>query len=307
MNDTLNRIKGMLEGQHVEAYSRYDSQHPLDIFLGLDSSSRKSLVVTLNAEKERVVSSKTITAEFFQRRDGRLSLRFSLEDDSLKDIFYKFCEDVIENTRSASPNSGFTPVIRRWNAWIDFFARASLPLSESEIIGLIGELHFLKIFMFQKYGIDKSLEAFIGVDMAHKDFEINNTWFEVKAIHNGKRSVKISSIEQLDSDKEGDLVVITLDQGTLGSDGFMTLNSIVSEVRLLLDEDQVMDFDEKMRKAGYISDERYDDFVYLLVKENHYKVSGRFPRIVGTDLPRGVTKASYEIDLSAIKDFEAQP
>lgn len=306
MSDALDKIKDMLEGQHVETYSRYDSQHPLDIFLGIDNSSRKSLVVTLSAEKEKVVSSKTITAEFFHRRDGRLSLRFSLEDDNLKDIFYKFCEDVIENTRSASPDSGFAPVVRRWNAWIDFFARASLPLSESEVIGLIGELRFLKGFMFEKFGIDKSLEAFIGVDKAHKDFEINDTWFEVKAIHNGKRSVKISSIEQLDSDREGELVVITLDQATLGTDGFVTLNSMADEVRSPLNDAQAIDFDEKMRKAGYMPDERYDDFAYLLVKEAHYKVGGEFPRIARANIPKGVTKASYEIDLSVITDFEVQ-
>ena len=263
--------------------------------------------VSRAASRWKVISSKTITAEFFHRRDGRLSLRFSLEDDSLKDIFYKFCEDVIENTRPASTDSGFAPVIRRWNAWIDFFARASLPLSESEIIGLIGELRFLKNFMFERYGIDKSLEAFIGVDKAHKDFEIDDTWYEVKAIHNGKRSVKISSIEQLDSEKQGSLVIVTLDQGTLSTDGFVTLNSIVDEVRSLLSDVQTIDFDEKMRKAGYMPDERYDDFAYLPVKEVHYKVGSEFPRIIGADLPKGVTKASYEIDLSAIRDFEVQP
>jgi hypothetical protein len=304
MSSVLDKIRRLLEGQQVESYSRYDGQHPLDIFLGIDDSGRKSLVVTLKADKEKVISSKTITVEFFKRNDGRLSLRFSLEDDSLKEIFYKFCEDVIESTRSVNPDGDFSPIIRRWNTWIDFFARTSLPLSESEMIGLIGELYFMKKHMFDKYGVDKSLEAFIGIDKAHKDFEIDDTWFEVKTIHNGTITIKISSIEQLDSDKDGSLVVVTLDQGTLNTDGFITLNGIVAEVRSLLSGNQVIDFDEKMRKANYIFDERYDDFVYVFVKDSFYGVRGDFPRVIGSNLPHGVTKASYEIDLSAIERFK---
>ncbi len=305
MSSVLEKIRQLLEGQQVEAYSRYDDRHPLDIFLGIDDSGRKSLVVTLYADKEKVISSKTITVEFFNRKDSRLSLRFSLEDDSLKEIFYKFCEDVIESTRSANPESGFSPIIRRWNTWIDFFAKTSLPLSESEVIGLIGELHFMKKYMFDKHGIDRSLEAFIGVDKAHKDFEINDTWFEVKTIHNGKITVRVSSIEQLDSDKDGNLVVVTLDQGTLNTDDFITLNGIVGEVRSLMSGNQVTDFDEKMRKANYIFDERYDDFVYIFVKDDFYEVNSDFPRLIGSKLPHGVTKASYEIDISAIERFKA--
>jgi hypothetical protein len=159
--------------------------------------------------------------------------------------------------------------------------------------------------MFKKYGVDKSLEAFIGIDKAHKDFEIDDTWFEVKTIHNGKGTVKVSSIEQLDSDKNGSLVVVTLDQGTLNTNGFITLNGIVSAVRSLLSGNQIKDFDEKMRMANYIFDERYDDFVYVYVKDNFYEVSGDFPRVIGSNLPHGVTKASYEIDLSAIERFKA--
>lgn len=304
MNSIIDKIRALLEGPETESYSRYDGQHPLDIFLGVDNSGRKSLVITLSAEKERVVSSKTITVEFFNRNDGRLSLKFSLEDDSLKEIFYKFCEDVIESTKNTTQESGFSPIIRRWNTWIDFFTKSSLPLSESEVLGLIGELKFIKSYMFDTYGVDKALDSFIGVDKAHKDFEVNNTWYEVKAIHHGVRSVKISSIEQLDSELEGSLVVVTLDQGTHNSEDCITLNKLVLEVKAMLGENQAVTFDEKMRKAGYIYDERYDEYVYMFVKMDFYSVRENFPRISINELPIGVTKASYEIDISSMQQFK---
>lgn len=303
-NDTLDKIKDLLEHAQLEAYSRYDGEHPLDIFLGIDDQGRKSLVVTLKANRERVVSSKTIAVDFFKRNDGRNSLRFSLEDDDLRDIFYKFCEDIIESTRGSSLSDGFSPIVRRWETWITFFQRTALPLSESEIIGLIGEIHFLQTVMIEKYGTDRALEAFIGIDKAHKDFEIDDTWYEVKTIHNGVRAVKISSIEQLDADTTGKLEIITLDQGTPGTDSNITINSIVRQFREQLNQTQLIDFDEKLRKANYIEDERYDDYNYLFIKRDEYEVAGDFPRIMSGALPTGITKATYEIDISAIQQYK---
>jgi hypothetical protein len=260
--------------------------------------------VTLKANRERATSSKTIAVDFFKRTDGRNSIRFSLEDDDLRDIFYKFCEDIIESTRSSDPNDGFSPIVRRWDTWINFFQRTALPLSESEIIGLIGEIHFLQTAMIEKYGIDRALESFIGIDKAHKDFEIDHTWYEVKTIHNGVRAVKISSIEQLDSDIAGNLEVITLDQGTSGTDSNITLNSIVRHFREQLNQTQLIDFDEKLRKANYMEDERYDDYNYLFIKRDEYGVADGFPRITSGMLPTGITKATYEIDISAIQQYK---
>lgn len=303
-SDTLDKIRDLLEHAQLEAYSRYDGEHPLDIFLGVDDQGRKSLVVTLKASRERVTSSKTIAVDFFKRADGRSSLRFSLEDDDLRDIFYKFCGDIIESTRDGNPSDGFSPIVRRWETWITFFQRTALPLSESEIIGLIGEIHFLQTVVIEKYGADRALEAFIGIDKAHKDFEIEDTWYEVKTIHSGVRAVKISSIEQLDADTTGKLEIITLDQGTPGTDSNITLNSIVRQFREQLNQTQLIDFDEKLRKSNYIEDERYDDYNYLFIKRDEYEVADDFPRIMSGMLPVGVTRATYEIDISAIQQYK---
>jgi len=302
----IDKVKELLEHSHLESYSRYDGEHPFDVFLGVDDQGRKSLVVTLDAPRDRATSSKTIAVDFFFRPDGRHSLRFSLEDDSLKDIFYKFCEDVIESTRKASTTDGFSPIIRRWETWINFFQKMSLPLSESEIIGLIGEIYFLQGVMIEKYGLDCALEAFIGVDKAHKDFEIDDTWYEIKTIHNGVRNVKISSIQQLDALNLGKLVIVTVDQGTPGTANNITLNSIVRKFKELLDTNQLLEFDEKLRKANYIEDDRYDDFNYIFIRRDEYEVSDDFPRISSSMLPIGVTKASYEIDISSIQKCKVE-
>ena len=303
MIEAADRIRKLLESQTTESYSRFDSEHPFDIYLGIDQRGRKSLALILDAKQEKVTSTKTISVQFFKRGDGKLQLCFGLEDDQLKDIFYKFCEDIIASTRLSKKEYGFSAVIDRWDTWIKFFSKTALPLSEGEIIGLIGEIYFLQNFMTKKYGLDAALESYIGIDRAHKDFEIHDTWYEVKSIHNGVRSVKISSIEQLDSKKPGKLEIITFDQGTSTSEGNITINSIISGFKSTLDRKWQLLFDDKMRRTGYIEDERYEEYNYLFVRTDTYIVSDGFPLISKDIIPNGVTKASYEIDISAIQQY----
>ncbi len=304
MTEAIDRIRKLLEGQDTESYSRYDGEHPFDVFLGIDKVGRKSLALVMNAKRERVASTKTIDAQFYKRDDGKLMLSFSLEDDQLKDIFYKFCEDIIESTRLNQKENSFAPAVDRWNTWIQFFSKSSLPLSENEVLGLIGEIHFLQSVMIEKYGQDVALESYIGTDRAHKDFEVRDTWYEAKSIHNGVRAVKISSIEQLDANIPGKLVVLTFDQSTPTYEGNITLNKLISEFRTTLDRKWQLLFDQKMRKAGYIEDERYDDYNHIFVSIDEYNVADDFPKLSKESLPHGVTKASYEIDISAIQRFK---
>ena len=302
----IKKVRELFESQEPESYKRYDSEHPLDIYLGTNSSGLKSLAIVMNSKKESVDSSKTISVNYSARDDLKTMLSFELEDNTLSDLFYSFCDDMIENTRNSNTKDGFLPIVNRWNTWIRFFSKISLPLSESEVRGLIGELYFLQNYMIPKYGVEESLESFISIDKAHKDFEIENTWYEVKTIHNGAHTTKINSIEQLDSDKEGSLAVITLDQGTLGLDDCVTLNKIVEDLRQLVGVKAAALFDEKMRKSGYVFDERYNEYTYIVIALNIYTVTSDFPRIKKAMLPTGIVKAGYELDLEVVKDFKVE-
>jgi hypothetical protein len=306
MNSLTDRIQSLLEEGGNESFNRYDAEHPFDVYLGRDSKGRKSLALVMDAKRERIISSKTIDVQFYKREDNKLMLCFSLEDDELKGIFYKFCEDIIESTRLHQKENSFVPAIDRWNTWVQFFSKSTLPLSENEILGLIGEIYFLQNVMIKAYGQDVALESYIGTDLAHKDFEVKNTWYEVKSIHNGVRAVKISSIEQLDSDIDGKLIVLTFDQGTPSYEGNITLNKLIAGFRSGLDRKWQLLFDQKMRKARYIEDERYDDYNHIFVGLDAYSVSSSFPKLTKAGLPHGISKASYEIDISSIQEFKDQ-
>lgn len=52
-SSVIEKVQQLLEHTQIGSYSRYDGEHPYDIFLGIDDKGRKSLVVTLKATREK--------------------------------------------------------------------------------------------------------------------------------------------------------------------------------------------------------------------------------------------------------------
>ena len=85
-------------------------------------------------------------------------------------------------------------------------------MSDTEIVGLLGELLFMDDHMIPQYGVATALASWMGPEKTHKDFSTENMWYEIKTINSGKTTVRISSLEQLDGDIEGQLVVYDLEK-----------------------------------------------------------------------------------------------
>ena len=96
-------------------------------------------------------------------------------------------------------------------------------------MGLIGELLFLKNILFEKYGIEKSIEGWSGQDRTRKDFSYEDKWYEAKAISFNKDTVAISSLEQLDSEISGELAIILLEKMSPSYLG-VTLNQLFLDI-----------------------------------------------------------------------------
>ena len=120
----------------------------------------------------------------------------------------------------------------------------------------------------------------------------------------GKNTVRISSIEQLDSECDGELVVYTLEKMSSNYNGF-TLNSLVIDTMNLFhnDDDKEL-FLTKVRLQGYEYDAYYDEFVYEIVNVSCYCVNSEFPRLKRSDLSDAVVAAVYDLSLLKIGDYE---
>lgn len=286
-------------------FKRIPADYKLDIYLGYNNKAQKTLAYITDKVDETFQSTRLIDLNINTRHDGKKAVCFSLIEEIDSDIFYRFCQDIIESTKDVSNENGLKIINARWNRWINMFKNPfSKILSESEIRGLIGELVFLRDYMFDKYGIEKSIESWEGPDSSHKDVEIDDTWYEIKTTPQGATTVKISSIEQLDSDKDGYLTIIELEKTNNSVLGFLTLNKLVEEISLmLLDDSVVREYYKKLSTIGYSYYEEYDNFVYDKKNMRFYSVNDEFPRLKVSDIPNQVAKVSYELIIPNIKEF----
>ena len=235
-------------------------------------------------------------------------LRFSLENPALLEYFCTFCEDLISSTKAITDDStAYQTLKARYLSWKQLFRPNHGNLTESEIMGLIGELLFLRDTMIPQKGIEAALESWTGPERTHKDFSFENEWFEIKSISFGKESVHISSIEQLDGTNNGCLVVYSLERMSPSFNG-LKLNKIVDELINILEVSHLKDFFlAKLNLYGFDFSPHNDNLVYDLRTKTTYKVCEEsFPRLKRESLPDAIIKAQYDINLSDIESFKIQ-
>lgn len=285
-------------------YSRVDAAHVLDLFIGLDEKGRQSIELRDKFTYRKVLSSGAIEVSQYKKEEYN-TIRFSLTNTEVSGLFYKFCDDLIEQTRVLKEKSeGYQAIVNRYYQWKKLFtAGKSNLLTESEIMGLIGEILFLRDFLSNKVGFSDALASWSGQDLTHKDFSLQDRWYEVKTVSSGKTDVKISSLEQLDSENDGELVVFSLEKMSEAYSG-ITLNELVLQTADLFSiQSEREQFLSKTAIQGYMYNNYYDSFVYEINSMNRYLVSNGFPVLTREKVPNEVTRASYSLDLALIKRF----
>ena len=301
-----NEVKNKFyEVTYPNNYKRINANHPIDIYLGLNKNLKKSLVIIAEGEYEEPQSSRLIVVSISKREDEKVALSFDLLDNNFDDLLYRFCADILESTIESVSKNIIPFVVTRWYNWISLFKNSNDNLlSESEIKGLIGELYFLNEYMFKKYGYEKSLNSWMGPEMSHKDFEINKEWYEIKTVNDNALSVKISSLEQLDSNIVGNLVIIKVEQNNQEVENTVSLNSYVDKIKNKLPSNLIYLFEKKLLTVKYFYNTDYDKYIYSIRNSSFYSVKDNFPKIKSDNLSRGIVKVSYEILLSEIDEFK---
>lgn len=286
-------------------YSRVDAEHILELYIGLDENGRKSIELRSVFTPRKVRGTSAIEVNQYDNHKYK-TIRFSLTDDEISGLFYTFCDDLAEQTRGlVSESSGYTAIVTRFYQWQKMFVSSRKDfLNEPQIMGLIGELLFLRDQLSKRIGLSEALKSWSGQELTHKDFSYGNAWTEVKTIKRSSQAVRISSLEQLDSEHDGELAVYALEKMSAGYDG-ITLNNLVVGIRNLFQDSDDRDlFMAKVALQGYEYHNYYDDFVYEEIYNKNFRVNSDFPRLTPDDVPEAVVKSIYEIDLNKISDFE---
>lgn len=209
---------------------------------------------------------------------------------------------MIDSSRNSSPKDGYSFLVNRYEKWKNFGSTTRKFLSENEVKGLIGELLCLKDDLSKKYGWGKSILGWTGTEPLKKDFSFEDHWYEIKVASSDK--VTISSIEQLDSNYDGYLVIYFLEKMSSEAKG-ITLNKLFDDVLLKLenDNDRAL-LIIKAAQSGYYKEEYYEQFVFRVMNKCFYKVTKDFPIINKELLPNAVSNVKYDLIINMLSDFK---
>lgn len=146
-------------------FIRFGDNRYLSLYIGRDDDARYSFDFRGKYKPVRISSSDVIFVE--QYKDGdMLTLRFSLEDNNLLEYFCTFCQDLLDSVRVTNDDETAYHTLRsRYYSWRQLFRPDNARMTETEMMGLIGELLFLKDYMIPDRGIDVALDSWMGPPM----------------------------------------------------------------------------------------------------------------------------------------------
>lgn len=239
---------------------------------------------------------------------GKQGLVLTLEQHIDRDLFFGLCETLADSlqevTDSATAISVTLAHLQRWKAFLS--GRKARLLSPEEIRGLFAELHFLRGLYKDHLTKEAALSAWCGPEGGHQDFIFGNTAVEIKALSGKERStVKISSEDQLESVCDNLFLKIVRLTDMLESLGSASLNEVVQLVeRELTGPNAIELFNERLAAYGYVKIRDYDEPQLAVTGQQAYRVENEFPRLIRSQIPQGLTRLSYEIELETITPFE---
>ena len=292
------------QGFQSGEFIRVGENRDLSLFVGKDEKGNYAFDFRGLYVPVRIVPSDVITVQ--QGKSGEdYILRFSLSNNELLEYFSTFCQDLLDSTEYIkNDEDAYKTLCSRYFSWKKLFRPNKGGMNDNEIMGLIGELLFMQDYMIPNYGIETALDSWMGPDKTHKDYSTGSVWYEIKAVSVGRDSIKISSLEQLDGDDEGFLVVYCLEKMSPSFCG-IKLNGLVQGLMTKMGTSQNREiFMSKLSMYDYDFSPEYDNFVFKNVGFSMYSICSKFPRLYRKNIPNAINKIQYEILLSEIKKYK---
>lgn len=300
-------------GPGADNVRRAATSHPLDFFRGRNHAGQYIFSLAADAgcrdlPRPPKLSGIDVSVERLQADGARLIL--TLEDRGQFDIFRALCGHLLEATIDhphRANGAGIRLVLRRLVDWHNLLRRRREGLlTTEEIIGLVGELLFLRDQIIPHAGITGALTAWRGAHRDEQDIAIGCWQIEVKTqLSTSDQRLLISSEAQLDTAGSRLLLCHQTVARSPGADA-VSLNALVEELRRRAMEagQPILDqLEEALEACGYAKRDEYDQPAWLLTDRSLFDVRDDFPRLVPAILPAGVHMVSYAILLSACQSF----
>lgn len=252
--------------------------------LGSDPRSGMYSLVIQNLRNEPIRIDKqnlSIANEFKAKR-----IVILLKNPLLCDEFFQFCSKIAIKVQDPNVTSIKNEILCAINNF-DNLLKATKTISETELVGLWGELYLILINL-TKYNQKKLINSWYGPYNEEHDFAVKAHDYEIKTTTREGRIHKISSLTQLEK-KQGRTLFLVSIQITLGSGpGSDSVFSLISKIRkrLLSNSPVYQEFDEKIGhiKGLWSVDENKTKTYSLRSELRKIKVDKVFPKITSKTL-----------------------
>jgi len=301
-----------LRGDDIRAERvRIAPDHHLDLFVGFSDLGNRTFIL----ESSELFSDKNETYNFENIRiesevfEGYERLTLELSSNELKDLFTSICIDLVNASEAAETLPGAISIFfTRLSRWAKLLKeRKNRGLSESEQLGLLGELSFL-CCLINETSINKSslIRGWRGPEGDTKDTSIGSITTEIKAkLNSSRNSIIISSLDQLEiQEREVYLAVYYFSPAESGISLASLADSLI--IKLGVNTSEARDFLRKLFLTGYDSNAEYAHFLYNNTQTTFYQVTDNFPRLVRSELSPAIVRASYELDCTQIAEHEIE-
>ena len=299
---------------YADNVRRASSTHPLDFFRGRNHAGQYIFTLTADdgcRELPKPPKLNGIDVSVERRPGDGARMVLTLEDRDQFDIFRALCGHLLDATanhpRGAS-GPGLRLVLRRLADWHNMLRRRrEALLTTEEVIGLVGELLFLRDQIIPRAGPMGGVAAWRGAHREEQDFAVGAWQIEVKTqLSTSDHRLLISSEAQLDT--AGSRLLLchqAVARAPAGGDA-VSLNALIDDLtqqatavgRVALDQ-----FEAALEACRYVRREEYDEPEWLLTDRRLFEVRDGFPRLTSGMLPTGVHAVSYAILLSACQAF----
>jgi hypothetical protein len=310
MMSSISKLKSVYKSiKGIDQYTRVDSKHLLDIYVGKDTKGEMSVVIIVDWETSFSNDFQSLYGiKTYKNRvdDNSILLGFSLINIKMINVFLELFTDIIDFSRSAqSKDSALSMIYKRYNDWIKLFEKRK-EITVNFTKGIIAELLFLKemICNSDKQYHESIVRSWVGSEMYHQDFVSNNVSFEVKSVSRHVENIKISSLEQLSKATDKLYLVVKEIENTPKTDSSVTLKDVVSEVSNLLEVDIVDILDSKLFIRGLADLTVTDDMNFTIFGNFIYEVEEDFPKISIDMKNIGIVKCVYEVSRAFIEQFK---
>ena len=289
---------------HAGTFRRFDSSHPLDLFAGFDLEGRRLLMLVTSMAPPELPGAGIIDVTVNLRTDGRYNLLFRLGRTEYQELFGRLCQDLIDTSRTATPESGMMVLLTRLGRWKRLLESGPRKgLSDIQLRGLFGELCFLRTVVLTGIGALAAIHAWKGPLGAPQDFQIYDGLVEIKTMLPGGHRVSISSAEQLEHGNAPMQLGVYVIDPTQGESVKALIDTIKAELGLA---SAVTEFELRLAEMGYSDRPEHDAVLFTLLESRFYQLDDSFPSLPSSKMPRGISDVSYDVDLLSCGPFRSQ-